>query len=45
VPVKGLQRTSLILLAAVLLYQIVLLYQFENGLRPGSGIKPLLRAA
>lgn len=45
VPVKGLQRTSLILLAAVLLYQIVLLYQFENGLPIGRGIKPLLRAA
>jgi hypothetical protein len=45
VPVKGLQRTSLILLAAVLLYQIVLLYQFENGLPIGQGIKPLLRAA
>ena len=45
VPVKGLQRTSLILLAAVFLYQIVLLYQFENGLPIGRGIKPLLRAA
>jgi hypothetical protein len=45
VPVKGLQRTSLILLAAILLYQIVLLYQFENGLQLGTGIKPLLRAA
>lgn len=45
VPVKGLQRTSLILLAAVLLYQLVLLYQYENGLSIGCGIKPLLRAA
>lgn len=45
VPVKGLQRTSLILLAAVLLYQIVLLYQFDNGLPIGCGIKPLLKAA
>jgi hypothetical protein len=45
VPVKGLQRTSLILLAAVLLYQMVLLYQYENGLPIGCGIKPLLRAA
>lgn len=45
VPVKGLQRTSLVLLAAVLLYQIVLLYQFERDLPLGRGIKPLLRAA
>jgi hypothetical protein len=45
VPVKGLQRTSLFVLAAVLLYQIILLYQYENGLDIGRGIKPLLRAA
>ena len=45
VPVKGLQRTSLVVLAAVLLYQLILLYQHENGLDVGRGIKPLLRAA
>ncbi len=45
VPVKGLQRTQLIVLGAVLLYQLVLLHQFEHGKPLGQGIKPLLRAA
>ena len=45
VPVKGLQRVRLIVLGAVLLYQLVLLYQFQAGLPLGKGIKPLLRAA
>jgi len=45
VPVKGLVRTQLIVLGAILLYQIVLLYQFEHNLPLGCGIKPLLRAA
>jgi len=45
VPVKGLNRTRLIVLGAVLLYQLVLLYQFEHGKPLGQGIKPLLRAA
>jgi hypothetical protein len=45
VPVKGLKRTRLIVLGAVLLYQLVLLYQFEHGKPLGQGIKPLLRAA
>ena len=45
VPVRGLKRTQLIVLGAVLLYQLVLLYQFEQGKRLGQGIKPLLRAA
>ena len=45
VPVKGLRRTQLIVLGAVLLYQLVLLYQHENGLSLGCGIKPLLRVA
>ena len=44
-PVKGENRVALIVLGAVLLYQIVLLYQFENSLSIGRGIKPLLRAA
>lgn len=45
VPVKGLVRTQLIVLGAILVYQIVLLYQFEQNLPLGCGIKPLLRAA
>jgi hypothetical protein len=45
VPVKGLKRTQLIVLGAVLLYQLVLLYQFELQRPLGKGIKPLLRAA
>jgi hypothetical protein len=45
VPVKGLRRTALIVLGAVLLYQLVLLYQYENDLPLGRGIKPLLRVA
>lgn len=45
VPVKGLQRTRLIVLGAVLVYQLVLLYQFEHGKPLGQAIKPLLRAA
>jgi len=45
VPVKGLKRTQLIVLGAVLLYQLILLYQFEFDKPLGKGIKPLLRAA
>ena len=45
VPVKGLHRTQLFVLGAVLLYQLVLLYQFEAHLPLGKDIKPLLRAA
>lgn len=45
VPIKGLLRTQLFVLAAILLYQLVLLYQFENNLPLGKSIKPLLRAA
>jgi len=45
VPVKGLNRTRLIVLGAVLVYQIVLLYQFDQNRPIGYGIKPLLRAA
>jgi hypothetical protein len=44
VPVKGLKRTQLIVLGAVLLYQLVLLFQFEHNQSLGKGIKPLLRA-
>ncbi len=45
VPTRGRQRTRLIVLGAVFLYQLVLLYQFEYGLPLGKGIKPLLKAA
>ena len=45
VPVKGLQRVRLFVLGAVLVYQLVLLYQFQNGLPLGKGVKALLRAA
>ena len=45
VPVKGLIRVRLIVLGAVLVYQLVLLYQCEHNLPLGKAIKPLLRAA
>jgi hypothetical protein len=45
VPVKGLRRTQLFVLGAILLYQLVLLYQFEHNLPLGRHIKPLLKAA
>lgn len=45
VPVKGLSRTRLIVLGAILLYQLVLLYQHQHNLPVGKAIKPLLRAA
>jgi hypothetical protein len=44
-PVKGLPRSQLLALGAGLVYQIVLLYQHEQHLPLGKGIKPLLRAA
>ena len=44
-PVKGLQRSQLLALGAVVLYQLVLLYQHEHNRPLGKGIKPLLRAA
>jgi len=45
VPVKGLHRVRLIVLGAVLVYQLLLLYQFQAGLPLGKGIKALLQAA
>lgn len=45
VPVKGLHRVQLIVLGAVLVYQLVILYQFQRGLPLGQGVKALLRAA
>jgi hypothetical protein len=44
-PVKGLLRSQLLALGAVVVYQLVLLYQHEQNLPLGKGIKPLLRAA
>ena len=44
-PVKGLQRSQLLALGAVVIYQLVLRYQHEQHLPLGKGIKPLLRAA
>jgi hypothetical protein len=45
VPVKGRRRTQLFVLGAVLLYQLVLLYQFHHGQPLGVAVKALLRAA
>ena len=45
VPVKGLKRVQLITLGAVLVYQLVILYQFHRGLPLGKDVKALLRAA
>ena len=44
-PVQGLQRSQLLALGAIVIYQLVLLYQHEHNLPLGKGIKPLLRAA
>jgi hypothetical protein len=44
-PVKGLQRSQLLALGAIIIYPLVLLYQHEHNLPLGKGIKPLLRAA
>ena len=44
-PVKGLRRSQLLALGAMVIYQLVLLYQHEHHLPLGKGIKPLLRAA
>jgi len=45
VPVKGLRRTQLFVLGAVLVYQLVLLYQFQHHQPLGVRVKALLRAA
>jgi hypothetical protein len=44
-PVKGLWRSQLLALDAIVIYQLVLLYQHEHNLPLGKGIKPLLRVA
>ena len=44
-PVKGLKRCQWLALGAILLYQIVLLYQHQRQQPVGVGVKALLRAA
>jgi hypothetical protein len=44
-PIKGLKRCQLLALGAILLYQIVLLYQHQRQQAVGVGVKALLRAA
>jgi hypothetical protein len=45
VPTKGLANTSRFVLGAVFVYQLALLYRFENGLDPNVGLKAFLKAA
>ena len=44
-PVEGLRRSQLLALGAVVVYQWVSLYQHEQNLPLGKGLKPLWRAA
>jgi hypothetical protein len=44
-PVKGLKKCQMLALGAILLCQIVLLYQHQRQQPVGVGIKALLRAA
>jgi Transposase DDE domain len=44
-PVKGLCKSQLFALGAIFLYQLILFYQFKEGLPVGKGIKALLKAA
>jgi Transposase DDE domain len=44
-PVKGVQRSQLLALGAVVVYQLVWLSQHEHDRPLGTGIKPFLRAA
>jgi hypothetical protein len=43
--VKRIQRSQLLALGAIVIYQLALLYQQKRGLPVGQGIKPLLRAS
>lgn len=45
VPTKGLINTQRFALGAIFVYQIALLYRFENGLDLRVGLKPFLKAA
>lgn len=44
-PVKGLRKSQLFALGAIFLYQLILFYQYEEGLEVGKDIKALLKAA
>jgi len=44
-PVKGSWHSQLLALGAIVIDQLVLLFQHEHNLPLGKGIKPLLRAA
>jgi hypothetical protein len=44
-PVQGLRRSQLLASGAMVMDQLVLLYQHEHDLPLGKGVKPLLRAA
>jgi DDE family transposase len=44
-PVKGLCRSQLLALGAIFVYQLVLLYQHQQTLPLGKGVKAFLRAA
>ena len=44
-PVTGLVKSQLFALGAILVYQLILFYQFERGLQVGKDIKALLKAA
>jgi hypothetical protein len=44
-PVKGLRRSQLLALGAIFVYQLVLLYQYQQALPIGKGITAFLRAA
>src|SRR5262249_1483519 len=45
VPTKGLVRTKRFALGAIFVYQLALLFRFENHLDLRVGLKPFLRAA
>jgi hypothetical protein len=45
VPTKGLINTQRFALGAIFLYQLALLYRFQNGLAPCVGLKAFLKAA
>ena len=45
VPTKGLVNTRRFALGAIFVYQLALLYRFENGLDLNLGLKPFLKAA
>ncbi len=44
-PVKGLRRSQLLALGAIFVYQLVLLYQYQQALPIGKGVTAFLRAA